>query len=207
LSGTPAVGTGGSYPLTLTANNGVGSASQAFTLTVDQSLVITSSASTTFTVGTLGTFTPTASGFPSPSITESGALPSGVIFTSGVLSGTPNGGTGGVYDITFTAANGVGSASQAFALTVDQGPAITSSASTTFIVGTAESFTLAATGFPAPTFSESGALPSGLTFNSASGTLSGTPNAGAGGSYSLTFTAANGSATTSQSFTLIVDEP
>ena len=42
---------------------------------------ITSANSTTFTVGTAGTFTVTSTGSPTPSLSESGALPSGVTFT------------------------------------------------------------------------------------------------------------------------------
>ena len=50
---------------------------------------------------------------------------------------------------------------QNFTLTVGNAPAFTSAAATTFAVGTAGSFTLAASGFPAPTFSLTGSLPSG----------------------------------------------
>ena len=71
-----------------------------------------------------------------------------------------------------------------------QAPAFTSAASTTFTVGTAGSFTVTATGLPAPTLSESGALPSGVTFNATTGVLSGT--ATAAGTYNITFTASNG---------------
>ena len=53
--------------------------------------------------------------------------------TTGVLSGTPAAGTGGLYAITITASNGVlPNATQSFSLTVDQAPAITSASSTTF---------------------------------------------------------------------------
>ena len=46
LAGTPAAGTGGTYPLTITAANGVlPDATQSFTLTVDQAPAITSAAS------------------------------------------------------------------------------------------------------------------------------------------------------------------
>ena len=121
--------------------------------------VITSANNTTFTVGTAGSFTVTATGSPAPTLSESGALPSGVTFTAatGKLAGTPAAGTTGSYPITFTASNGVGSnATQSFTLTVNQAPAITSANNTTFTVGTAGSFTVTATGVPAPTLSESG---------------------------------------------------
>jgi hypothetical protein len=209
LSGTPAAGSGGSYPISITASNGVGSNSvQSFTLTVNQAPSITSATSTTFTVGTAGSFSVTASSFPAPTFSETGALPSGVTLSSaGVLSGTPAAGSGGTYGISITASNGVGSnATQSFTLTVDQAPAITSATSTTFKVGTAGAFTVTASGFPTPTYSETGVLPSGVTLSSA-GILSGTPAVGSGGSYPISITASNGIGSNSvQSFTLTVDE-
>ena len=211
LSGTPGAGTGGTYPLTFTASNGVGSnAVQNFTLTVNQAPAITSANNTTFTVGTAGTFTVTKTGFPTPTLSMSGALPSGVTFVAGtgVLSGTPAAGTGGTYPLTFTASNGVGSnATQNFTLTVNQAPAITSANATTFVVGSAGAFTVTRTGFPLPTLSVSGTLPSGVTFTPATGILGGTPGAGTGGTYPLTFTASNGVGSNAvQSFTLTVNQ-
>jgi putative Ig domain-containing protein len=217
LSGTPAAGTGGTYAITIKAHNGIGTdASQSFTLTVDETPAITSANKTTFTLGTAGTFTVTASGFPTPSITESGALPTGVTFVdnkngTGTLAGVPAPGTVGTYSITFTPSNGIGSpAGQSFTLTVGQPPAITSANSTTFTVGTAGSFNVTTTGFPAPSLSESGTLPSGVTFvdnKNGSGTLSGTPAAGTGKTYSITFTASNGvGSNATQTFALTVDQ-
>ena len=167
-------------------------ATQNFTLTVNQAPAITSANSATFKVGTAGTFTVTTTGFPAPTLSESGALPSGVTFNTatGVLSGTPAANTGGTYPITITASNGITpNATQSFTLTVQQAPAITSANSTTFTVGTAGTFTVTATGFPAPTFSETGALPSGVTLNTTTGALSGTPAANTGGTYPITITA------------------
>ena len=193
LSGTPAAGTGGNYTITIHGANAVTpNATQRFTLTVDQAPAITSANNTTFKVSSAGTFTVTATGVPKPTLSESGALPSGVTFTAstGVLKGTPAAGTAGSYPITFTAQNGVTpNAVQAFTLTVDQAPAITSANNTTFTVGSAGTFTVTATGTPVPTLSESGALPSGVTFTP-TGVLSGTPAAGTGGSYTITITAA-----------------
>ena len=106
LSGTPAAGSGGVYPITITASNGISpDATQSFTLTVDQAAAITSGASTTFTTGTAGTFTVTSTGFPTAALSETGALPSGVTFTdngdgTATLSGTPAAGTGGTYLVT-----------------------------------------------------------------------------------------------------------
>ena len=85
-------------------------------------------------------------------------------------------------------------------------PAITSVASTSFTVGSAGTFTVTATGAPAPALSEAGALPNGVTFTAATGALSGTPAAGTAGSYPLTFTASNGVLPdATQNFTLTVN--
>ena len=71
-------------------------------------------------------------------------------------------------------------------VTVNQAPAITSANSTVFKVGTAGTFTVAASGFPASTFTQTGALPSGVTFNGITGVLSGTPAANTSGTYPIT---------------------
>ena len=204
LTGTPSVT--GSFPITFTASNGVlPNATQSFTLTVASVPVITSDTSTTFTVGTPGTFTPTATGSPAPTITETGPLPGGVTFTGGSLTGTPT--QGGVYPITFTASNGaVPNATQNFTLTVNAPAAITSAATTTFITGRANTFTVTATGTPTPALGESGALPTGVTFDAATGVLSGTPTTPA--HVAITFTATNGiGSPADQSFTLTVSLP
>jgi len=78
---------------------------------------ITSASSTTFTVGTVGSFIVTATGTPVPTITELGALPTGVTFAAGILGGTRM--ESGSFPITFTASNGVlPNAVQSFVLTI-----------------------------------------------------------------------------------------
>jgi hypothetical protein len=83
--------------------------------------LVTSASSTTFAVGSPGTFSVTASGYPAPALTEGGSLPTGVAFnvTTGVLSGTPASGTNGSYPLTFTATNIAGTNTQNFTLTVN----------------------------------------------------------------------------------------
>src|SRR4030095_8336574 len=87
---------------------------------------------------------------------------------------------------------------QNFTLTVNEAPAFTSAAATNFTTGATGSFTVTTTGFPLPTLTIGGALPAGVTWvdnGNGTGTLSGTPAAGTGGSYAPTVTAANGSGT------------
>ena len=211
LNGNPASGTGGVYNITITANNGIApNATQSFTLTVNEAPSIRSASSTTFVVGTAGSFTVVSKGYPAPTFSEMGTLPSGVTLnsTTGVLSGTPGAGTGGTYPITLKASNGIGTdATQSFTLTVNQAPAITSGNSAAFTVGQAATFTVTATGFPTPTFSETGGLPNGISLDSTSGVLGGTPGANTQGTYNITITASNGiSPNATQSFNLVVKE-
>jgi hypothetical protein len=71
-------------------------------------------------------------------------------------------------------------------------------------MGVAGSFTIRATGAPAPTLSESGALPGGVTFTASSGVLAGTPTVA--GPFPLQFTASNGvSPNATQNFSLTVN--
>jgi hypothetical protein len=218
LTGTPPAGSAGTYQFTLKAANGFSpSASQTFTLFVDDSPVITSADHTSFTVGSAGSFAvTTTAGFPTTTaITKTGALPSGVTFTdngdgTATLVGTPNVGSQGVYTIAITASNGVApDATQAFTLTVNAPPAITSADHTTFTAGVAAAFTVTTTGQPTPSLSETGTLPPGVTFTDngdGTATLGGTPTSG--GSYSFTITASNGVlADATQAFTVTVDQP
>src|SRR5208283_3784215 len=106
-----------------------------------QVAAITSTNTASFTVGSAGTFTVTATGFPAPSLSESGTLPNGVTFntTTGILGGTPT--VGGSYPIVFTAHNGVGAdATQSFTLTVNQVAAITSANTASFTAGSVGAF-------------------------------------------------------------------
>ena len=101
LAGAAAVGTGGPYSITIGASNGISpNASQSFTLTVDEAPSITSSDSATFDENDPGSSTITTSGYPTASLSESGALPGGVTFTdngngTATLAGTPSAGTRG----------------------------------------------------------------------------------------------------------------
>ncbi|NCC75798.1 MAG: hypothetical protein EOM08_05130 [Clostridia bacterium] len=170
--------------------------------------VITSLNEATFTVGSSGTFTVTATGIPDPDINlNSGSLPAGVSYTSSTktLSGTPAMGTGGVYNLVFTAVNGTGNPSmQNFTLTVQEAPSFTSTNQATFLVGIPASHTIVTHGYPAPSVElTSGSLPAGVTYDSTTRRLSGTVTDTAG-TYPLVFTASNGiGAPATQNFWLL----
>jgi hypothetical protein len=146
------VGTGGSYPITIAASNGVvPSASQSVTLTVDEAPSITSAEGATFGAGVAGTFTVTTAGYPVAALTETGAVPLGVLFTdnsdgTATISGTAL--IAGSYPLTVTASSGIGSpATQSFVLTVSTAPqaiTFTSTPPGTPVVG--QTYAVSATG-------------------------------------------------------------
>jgi fibronectin-binding autotransporter adhesin len=215
-------GFGGTTFTNLPEGSGITLDGQAFTISylanggddvtltriIPQAPTITSGTVATFLVGTPGTFNFTGTGSPAPTFTvTSGILPSGLTLTrAGVLSGNTNVGSGGVYVVTITASNGVGSpVAETFTITNNEAPTITSPAFVNFPVGVASSFTPIATGFPgATTISESlsDTLPPGVSFSG--GVLSGTPT-GPAGVFTLNFTATNAIGTSAtQVFTLTV---
>ncbi len=195
LSGTPT--NGGVYTFTVRATNSAGSVvSNSISITVSRAPT-SFSAKTPPTTGIVGTaytsYTFVANGTPAPTYSlASGSLPSGLTLSSaGVLSGTPT--VAGTYTFVVQASNALGSFNtNSITITVGQAPTAFSAQnpSATGVVGAAyTSYTFVANGYPAPTYAlASGALPTGLTLNSA-GVLSDTPTAA--GTYTFTVQASN----------------
>ena len=113
LSGTPAAGTAGTYPFTITASNG-GHCSTPPRPSPSRSTRRARSPAppapplTSASPGPLPSRRP---GSPTCGLSETGALPPGVTFKdngdgTATLSGTPAAGTGGTYPFTITATNG-----------------------------------------------------------------------------------------------------
>lgn len=94
--------------------------------------------------------------------------------------------------------------SSSIAQTVNVTPVSMSANSTSVMVGHRFSFAVTVTGLPTAKFSISGHLPSGVSFNNATGVLSETPAHGTAGTYTFTISATNAAGTTTQSFTLTV---
>ena len=199
LTGMPPMGASSSYTFTIDAGNPGGTAAQTFILNTASTSApaITNSSTYTFPVLHGDTFSFTATGFPAPTIMESGNLPNGVSFSNGTLAGSPSGSSAGTYDLVITADNGVSpAATQDFALVVTaQAPSIDVFGGTAFfVIGTAGLAEVTGTGQPLPALSvTSGTVPAGLTFldqGNGTATLFGTPT-GTGNTYILTITAAN----------------
>ncbi|MFO1495490.1 MAG: C25 family cysteine peptidase [Lysobacterales bacterium] len=89
-----------------------------------------------------------------------------------------------------------------------QAPVFTSPNNVTFSINGYMVFNVTATGAPTVSYSVSGTLPTGVSFNGTTGLLSGTPAANTAGTYPLVFTATNGVApNATQNFTLTVNTP
>ena len=83
-----------------------------------------------------------------------------------------------------------------------------SSTTATFTVGTGGTFALTGNGFPVSTLTlTSGTLPTGLTFFSTTGLISGTPAAGTAGTYPISVTATNSQGSVTKAFTIVVNNP
>ncbi|HJQ07684.1 MAG TPA: right-handed parallel beta-helix repeat-containing protein [Nocardioides sp.] len=196
IAGTPAAGSGGVYPVTVTGSNGTGpDATWPFTLTVDEAPSLTGPATATYTAGTQGSTDLTVGGYPAPTLSATG-LPAGLGATGHGVAGTPAAGSGGEYDATVTATNGIGAdATHAIHLTVDEAPSVAGPQSVRMVAGRSTTVAYAAHGYPVAGLSVAGALPAGVTFHdngNGTATLSGTPDASATGSYPVTITASNG---------------
>jgi hypothetical protein len=120
LSGTPGPGSNPTYMLTLLDRNGALASTRAFVLRVNTPPSFTSATNATVPVNAPVTFLFTTTGYPHPKITESGALPRGVVFSSTArrteITGVPA--TPGTYLFTVTAANVAGRVAQPFTLVV-----------------------------------------------------------------------------------------
>ncbi len=221
LSGTPTAG--GTFNFTVTTTDsstgsGPYTGSRAYSLLVNApTLAITpASGSLSASAGVAYSQTFTGSGGLAPYTyslaVNSGTMPTGLSFNTGtgVLSGTPT--TTGVVNFTVTAtdhATGTGpySTSGTYTLTTSA-PTITVSPTTlsAATVGAAYSQTATASGGAAP-YSyalTAGALPAGLSMNSSTGAIIGTPTAGGTFNFTVTATDAN-SYTGSRAYSLTVN--
>ena len=117
ISGTVPAYARGTYEVTVTATNGVGSPGvQYLVLSLGGAPVITSVSGWRALPGQYNAFTVTTTGSPVPVLSVSGgALPPGLVFRDNLngtatISGTPPSNARGTFEVSITATNGVGSA-------------------------------------------------------------------------------------------------
>lgn len=210
LSGTPTQA--GVFPVTVSvadATTGAGApyaANRNYTLTVSPPTIAIAPLTLPFgAAGAPYSQTLTASGGVAPYTFQvvAGSLPAGVsLSASGVLSGTPT--AAGTFNVTLQARDAnLQIGQRAYSSNIAAPTLALSPASGTLLAayGMAYSQSFTALGGNAPyTYSLSGTVPSGLSFNSSTGTLSGTPVQT--GSFPLTVTATDSSTGTGAPFSV-----
>ncbi len=161
--------------------------------------VINSSTSASGIVGTVFSYHITASN--SPTSYSATGLPGGlsVNTSTGVISGTPT--ASGTSTVTIGATNATGTGTATLTLTVSPAaPVISSSTSASATVGTPFSYQITASNSPT-SYSATG-LPGGLSVNTSSGAITGTPTTS--GTSTITIGAANATGTGTATLTLTV---
>ncbi len=213
ITGTPTA-TSPSTIYTVTASNAGGFGTTTITITCNNPappVISYTPASNIYTTGVaISTWTPTNTGGAVVSYSISPGLPAGLVFNTGTgaITGTPTA-TSTITSYTVTATNAGGSGNTTINITVNPPAPVISytPASNTDVAGIAiATWTPSNTGGAAVTWSVSPALPTGLSFNTSTGVIIGTPTViTASASYTVTATNAGGIGTTS--VTIVVNPP
>src|SRR5205823_8189155 len=199
ISGTPT--TAGTYSVTISATNAGGTGSATLLITTNPAApVIQPPITATGTVGTNFSYTINATN--NPTSYNAAGLPAALTVntSTGKITGKPT--TASIYQLTISATNVGGTGTATLVITV--GPL-----TATGTVGVSFSYQIPATG--TPTSYNATGLPAGLTVDTFTGVISGTPAAGtdAGSPYSVTISATystgSGAITGSGTLTLTIN--
>jgi PKD repeat protein len=202
ISGTPT--SAGSTSITINATNATGTGTASLTLTASYvAPVITSALSRTAAAGSAFNYQITATNNPTSYSASNLPAELSINTSTGAISGTPT--SVGTTSIAISASNPGGTGSANLTVSVVAAPVITNSSSEiTARVGTAFSYQITATN--SPTSYSATNLPSGLSVNTSTGVISGTPsNAAQAGNRTITIYATNAGGTGSASRTLILE--
>lgn len=153
-------------------------AQRLFQITIEQGLTITTGGAPVGTVGTAYSLALTATSAGTWSVTA-GALPDGLSLnpSTGAIGGTPT--KAGTFTFTAQVSNGSKSSSKQFQIVVREALAIAAVKAPKMEVGVElkKPLVIAATGGADPKTVKVEGLPTGLTFDAATGAISGTPTA------------------------------
>ncbi|CAN5478573.1 hypothetical protein BH11BAC3_BH11BAC3_00270 [soil metagenome] len=211
ISGTPTAVTA-SNTYTVTASNSCGSTTKALTIVVITTPSITYSTNpAVYCAGVaIAANNPANTGGAATSYSVSPALPAGLSLstTTGIITGTPTTTAGiAAANYTVTAANTCGSTTVAVNITISPAaPTVLNYTLTTasYCLGTAiTNNNPSNTGGASTSYSVSPALPSGLSLNTSTGVISGTPTA-VTASNTYTVTASNSCGSTTKGLTILV---
>lgn len=215
VDGTSSVAVG-TYTFDVEASNMSGSqtAVTTVTLSIQSTPVIASSLSLTWRVGQANTYTITPTGGATPfayAVANGSTKPAWVTLgaSTGVVSGNPSSASSYSFDVVVT--NSAGTATTTINITTLVAPVVPATTTITApVVGTPYSHQIATpTAGTGPfTFAVgSGSLPAGLSLNTATGLISGTPTTAGAASFTISVTnglGANHAATTSISTTVVL---
>src|SRR6185295_3813931 len=191
--------------VTLSATNAGGTGTAALSVTINPAKpVITSAATAIGTVGSAFNYQITASN--SPTGFDATGLPPGLTVNTvtGLISGTPT--AVGVSAVTLSATNAGGTGTATLSVTINPAkPGITSAATAIGTVGSAFNYQITASN--SPTGFDATGLPPGLTVNTVTGLISGTPTAVGVSAVTLSATNAGGTGTATLSVTINPAKP
>jgi hypothetical protein len=201
ITGTPTAA--GTTAVTLGATNGFGTGAALLTITVAAPAmpVITSAGGASGTVGVPFAYAITATG--SPTSFAATGLPAGLVLdpANGVISGTPT--AAGTATVAISASNGAGTGSGTVTIGIQAAasgaPLITSPTTATATAGTPFRYAITATNTPTA-FAATG-LPAGLSVDTTTGVVSGTPTTAGVSAVVLGASNASGSSFTTMSLT------
>ena len=206
LSGTPTVA--GKYTFTVQAMNTKGSSQITRTVTITQAPVAKDTTLLNqIMAGNIYADAIEYEGYPDPRYRISaGALPDGLSLNtvSGAITGSAT--TGGVYGFKISVRAGTDEiTTDQYSLIVNQVPTkVDETVAASVAIGAVVEDAISATGYPVPTYAlKSGALPTGLVLDPATGAITGT--ATAGGNYAFVIEATNVHGSTEFPLTMAVN--
>ncbi len=203
ITGTPTATGASSVAISATNAGGTGSATLTITITLSKP-VITSATTATGQVGVAFTYTITAGN--SPTSYSATGLPAGlsVSTSTGKITGTPT--AAGTSTVTIGATNASGTGTAALTLTIAPAkPVVTSATAASGQTGVAFSYQITASNSPT-SFGATG-LPSGLSVNTSTGAITGTPTAAGTSTVTISATNAGGAGSATLTITVTLGKP
>ncbi len=212
ISGTLTYASAGSYTVTVSVSDGTASAEQTFAWTVtnvNQPPTLTDVPDRTDPENTVVAIALAGADLDAGTILTYSAspLPAGITLNAatGLISGTLTYASAGSYTVTVSVSDGTASAEQTFAWTVtnvNQPPTLTDVPDRTDPENTVVAIALAGADLDAGTILTYSAspLPAGITLNAATGLIEGTLTYASAGSYPVTVSVSDGTASAEQTF-------